>query len=116
MGDLYWLSLANSLMDYDWCNLLKRNCFWCEVTILSPECYTLEVKLRTIDTVYNTNTAQLWEPGLCNPSWVDGYSEDSVSEAPIYVQSTSTHDHAITFSNEPLNGPRLILMAKGQFQ
>ena len=31
-----------------------------------------------------------------HPSGVDGYSEDSVSEAPIYVQSTSTHDHAIT--------------------
>ena len=24
------------------------------------------MKLRTIDTVYNTNTAQLQEPGLCN--------------------------------------------------
>ena len=31
-----------------------------------------------------------------HPSGVDGYSEDSVSEAPIYVQSTSTHDHVIT--------------------
>ena len=31
-----------------------------------------------------------------HPSEVDGYSEDSVSEAPIYVQSTSTHDHVIT--------------------
>ena len=24
------------------------------------------MKLRTIDTVYNTNTAQLWEPGSCS--------------------------------------------------
>ena len=29
------------------------------------------------------------------PSGVDGYSEDSVSEAPIYVQSNSTHDHVL---------------------
>ena len=34
MGDLYWSSLANSLTDYDWCNLLKRNCFWHGVTVL----------------------------------------------------------------------------------
>ena len=34
MGDLYWSSLANSLTDYDWCNLLKCNCFWCGVTVL----------------------------------------------------------------------------------
>ena len=51
-----------------------------------------------------------------HPSGVDGYSEDSVSEAPIHVQSTSTHDHAITSPDEPLNWPRLILMAKGQPQ
>ena len=51
-----------------------------------------------------------------HPSGVDGYSEDSVSEALIYVQSTSTHNHAITSPNEPLNLPRLILMAKGQPQ
>ena len=51
-----------------------------------------------------------------HPSGVDGYSEDSVSEAPIYVQSTSTHNHAITSPDEPLNWPRLILMAKGQPQ
>ena len=50
MGDLYWSSLANSLTDYDWCNLLKRNHFQRGVTVLWPECYTLEVKLRTIDT------------------------------------------------------------------
>ena len=47
-----------------------------------------------------------------HPSGVDGYSEDSVSEAPIYVQSTSAHNHAITSPDEPLNWPRLILMAK----
>ena len=51
-----------------------------------------------------------------HPSGVDGYSEDSVSEAPIYVQSTSTHHHVITFPDEHLNWPRLILMAKGQPQ
>ena len=38
-----------------------------------------------------------------HPSGVDGYSEDSVSEAPIYVQSTSTHNRAITSPDEPLN-------------
>ena len=54
MGNLYWLSLANSFMDYDWCNLLKCNHFQHGVTVLWPECYTLEVRLRTIDTVYNT--------------------------------------------------------------
>ena len=27
----------------------------------------LSAMLRTIDTVYNTNIAQLWEPGLCIP-------------------------------------------------
>ena len=67
MGNLYRLSLANSFMDYDWCNLLKHNRFRRGVTVLWPECYTLEVKLRTIDTVYNTNTAQLWELGSCIP-------------------------------------------------
>ena len=51
-----------------------------------------------------------------HPSGVDGYSEDSVSEAPIYVQPTSTHDHVITSPDEHLNWPRLILMAKGQPQ
>ena len=51
-----------------------------------------------------------------HPSGVDGYSEDSVSEAPIYVQSTSTHDHVITSPDEHLNWPRLIFMAKGQPQ
>ena len=51
-----------------------------------------------------------------HPSGVDGYSEDSVSGAPIYVQSTSTHNHTITPPDEALNWPRLILMAKGQPQ
>ena len=67
MGDLYWSSLANSLIDYYWFNLLKRNRFRRGVTVLWPKCYTLEVKLGTIDTVYNTNIAQLWEPGSCIP-------------------------------------------------
>ena len=34
MGDLYWSSLANSLTDYDWCNLLKCNRFQCGVAVL----------------------------------------------------------------------------------
>ena len=48
MDDLYWSSLANSLMDYDWCKLLKHNCFQHGITVLGPGCYTLEVKLGTI--------------------------------------------------------------------
>ena len=59
MGDLYWSSLANSFMDYDWCNLLKCNRFQRGVTVLWPKCYTLEVKLGAIDTVYNTNTVRM---------------------------------------------------------
>ena len=58
MGDLYWSSLANSLTDYYWFNLLKRNHF---------QRYTLEVEVGTIDIVYNTNIAQLRELGLCIP-------------------------------------------------
>ena len=34
MDNLYWSSLANSLMDYDWCKLLKRNCFRHGITVL----------------------------------------------------------------------------------
>ena len=34
MGDLYWSSLANSLMDYDWCKLMKRNRFRHGITVL----------------------------------------------------------------------------------
>ena len=34
MGDLYWSSLANSLTDYYWFNLLKCNRFWHRVTVL----------------------------------------------------------------------------------
>ena len=67
MGDLYWSSLANSFMDYYWFNLLKHNCFRHGVTVLRPKCYTLEVELGTSDTVYNTNIAQLREPGSCIP-------------------------------------------------
>ena len=48
------------------------------------------------------------------PIGVDEYLEDGIAKAPIHVQSTSTHDHAITSPDEPLNWPRLILMAKGQ--
>ena len=49
MGDLYWSSLANSFMGYYWFNLMKRNRFWCGVTVL-------EVKLRTIDVAYKYST------------------------------------------------------------
>ena len=56
MGDLYWSSLADSFMDYYWFNLLKRNHFWCGVTVLWPKCYTLEVKLGTIDIAYKYST------------------------------------------------------------
>ena len=34
MDDLYWSSLANSLMDYDWCKLLKHNHFQHRITVL----------------------------------------------------------------------------------
>ena len=34
MGDLYWSSLANSPMDYYWCNLWKHNRFRRGVTVL----------------------------------------------------------------------------------
>ena len=51
-----------------------------------------------------------------HPSGVDGYIKDSVPGAPIHVQPTSTHDHAITSPDDPLNCPRLVLMAKGQPQ
>ena len=34
MDDLYWSSLANSLMDYDWCKLLECNHFRCGITVL----------------------------------------------------------------------------------
>ena len=51
-----------------------------------------------------------------HPSGVDGYLEDGIAKAPLHVQPTSTHDHAITSPDEPLNSPRLILMAKGQPQ
>ena len=29
MDDLYWSSLANNLMDYDWYKLMKRDHFQC---------------------------------------------------------------------------------------
>ena len=34
MGDLYWSSLANNLIYYDWCNLMKHNHFQSGVTVL----------------------------------------------------------------------------------
>ena len=51
-----------------------------------------------------------------HPIGVDGYLKDGIAKAPLHVQPTSTHDHAITSPDEPLNSPRLILMAKGQPQ
>ena len=42
--------------------------------------------------------------------------EDYVCRAPRYVQHASTHDYAITSHDEPLNCPRLVLMAEGQPQ
>ena len=68
MGNLYWSSLANSLTDYDWCNLPKRNCFQCGVTVLWPECYTLEVKLGTIDTSVRYKYSTIMGTGIVHPS------------------------------------------------
>ena len=56
MGNLYWSSLANSFMDYYWFNLMKCNRFRCGVTVLWPKCYTLGVKLGTIDITYKYST------------------------------------------------------------
>ena len=66
MGDLYWSSLANSFMDYYWFNLMKRNCFRCRTTVLWPKCYTLEVKLGTIDIAYKYST--IMGTGIVHPS------------------------------------------------
>ena len=68
MGDLYWSSLANSLMDYDWCNLLKCNCFRRGVTVLRPGCYTLEVKLGTIDTSVRYKYSTIMGTRIVHPS------------------------------------------------
>ena len=65
MGDLYWSSLANSLMDYDWCKLMKCNHFqrgslYCD-RVLHPggeDWYYL-----SLIQVHDINTAQLREPG-----------------------------------------------------
>ena len=45
---------------------------------------------------------------------IDGYLEDHICWALTHVQHTSTHDYAINSLDEPLNCPRLVLMAKGQ--
>ena len=41
-----------------------------------------------------------------HPSGVDGNIKDSVPWAPIHVQPTSTHDHAITSPDEPFKLPQ----------
>ena len=51
-----------------------------------------------------------------HPIGVDEDLEDYVCRAPTHVQHASTHDYAITTPDEPLNCPRLVLMAKGQPQ
>ena len=51
-----------------------------------------------------------------HPIRVDEDLEDYVCQAPTYVQHASIHDYAITSPDEPLNCPRLVLMAKGQPQ
>ena len=53
---------------------------------------------------------------VSHPIRVDEYSEDHVCQAPTHVQHTSTHDPAIASHDEPLNWPRLVLMAKDQLQ
>ena len=50
-----------------------------------------------------------------HPIGVDEYL-GSVPWAPAPVQRTSTHDCALTSHDEPLNCPRLVLMARGQPQ
>ena len=51
---------------------------------------------------------------VSHPIRVDEYLKDHVCQASTCVQHTSTHDTAITSHDEPLNWPRLVLMAKGQ--
>ena len=51
-----------------------------------------------------------------HPIGLDEYLEDCVCRAPTHVQSIPTHEPAITSSNEPLNWPRLVHVAKGQPQ
>ena len=81
MGDLYWLSLANSLMDYDWCNLLKCNCLWHGVTVLWPGCYTLEVKLGTIDTSVRYKYSTIMGTGIVQEQ-EDVDEVDTIAYAP----------------------------------
>ena len=112
MGNLYWSSLANSLMDYDWCNLLKRNHFQCRVTVLRPECYTLEVKLGTIDTVYNTNTAQLRELGLCIPPLPILSCYAAFVGFPIHCLFQYIISHTVQYS-KTFNNTYIFLMSYG---
>ena len=51
-----------------------------------------------------------------HPIGVDEDLEDYACRAPTHVQHASTHDYAITSPYEPLNWPRLVLMAKSQPQ
>ena len=61
------------------------------------------MKLGTIDTVYNTNTAQLWEPGSCN-----------IGEKREYTQIIlETELIALTETNYvPLTQVQILLCAK----
>ena len=51
-----------------------------------------------------------------HPIGVDEDWKDYVRQASTYVQHTSAHNPAIISPDEPLNCPRLVLMAKGQPQ
>ena len=53
---------------------------------------------------------------VSHPIGVNACLEDRLCQAPTCVQHTSTHDCTFTFHDEPLNWPRLVLMAKDQPQ
>ena len=50
------------------------------------------------------------------PMGIDEYSKECICLIPTHVQPKSTHGHTNTSPYEPLNCPRLVLMAKGQPQ
>ena len=51
-----------------------------------------------------------------HPIQVDEDLEEYICQAPTHVHHASTHDYVITSPDEPLNCPRLVLMAEGQPQ
>ena len=51
-----------------------------------------------------------------HPIGVDEYLKDCIHQEPTQVQPNSTHGHVITSPDEPLNWPRLVLLAKDQPQ